>query len=80
MYDETLGAARQQVDEAVAAQQAARDDLIRQNAELEAYRANQPLVSSALAEDFESARRFARREKTSCTMLLTRKPLSAGTS
>jgi len=63
MYDETLGAARQQVDEAVAAQQAARDDLIRQNAELEAYRANQPLVSSALAEDFESARRFARREK-----------------
>ena len=63
MYDETLGAARQQVDEAVAAQQAARDDLIRQNAELEAYRANQQQVSSALADEFDAARRAARQEK-----------------
>ena len=63
MYDETLGAARRQVDEALAAQQAARDDLIRQNMELEAYRANQQQASSALAEDFESARRAARQEK-----------------
>jgi len=63
MYDETLGAARQQVDEAMAAQQAARDDLIRQNAELEAYRSNQQQVSSALAEDFDAARRAARSEK-----------------
>lgn len=62
-YDDTIRAARQTVDQAVQDQSDATAGIQRQNADLEAYRANQPQVSTAMAEDFDSARRAARQEK-----------------
>lgn len=62
-YDETMNAARSQVDEAAAREAAAREAIQRQNAELEGYRASQPQVSSAMAEDFNAARGAARSTK-----------------
>jgi hypothetical protein len=62
-YNEKLDAAGQNVKSAEAAQEAAAQDIARQNAELEAFRANQPQVSTALSDEFNAARKAARQEK-----------------
>jgi len=62
-YDETLNTARSTVDDAAAREAAARTDLQRQNADLEGFRAGQPQVSRAMAEDFDAERQAARQQK-----------------
>jgi len=62
-YDATLKAAGDVEADALARQAAAREDIQRQNADLEGYRANQPQVSTAMAEEFDAARSAARQEK-----------------
>jgi len=62
-YNDTLKTAEDAETAALAKQEAARTDIQRQNAELEAYRASQPQASSAMAEDFDAARRAGRAAK-----------------
>jgi len=62
-HDDALRAASAQVDDVAARQAAAQADVRRQNTDLEAYRAQQPEASSAMASDYEAARKAARSQK-----------------
>lgn len=62
-YDDTLDIARQQVADAVKDEGDLAADIRTQNADLEQYRVRQPQASTAMAEDFDAARRAARQEK-----------------
>ncbi|MER9685916.1 hypothetical protein [Mesorhizobium sp. M0139] len=63
LHDEAIGNAEKQVLTAEQAQAAAKQDITRQNVELEAARANQPQASVALASEFDNARNAARETK-----------------
>lgn len=62
-YDDTLARAEQGVESSLQDQEAATAELRRQNADLEGYRAGQPRVSAAMADDFDAERRAARQRK-----------------
>lgn len=62
-YRDTIDAAEKGVSDAVQNQAQAQQDLARKNADLEGFRAGQGRASTAMAEDFDSARRAARQEK-----------------
>jgi len=62
-YDETLGTARQGVEDATAAQTAAQTDIQRQNTDLREMGARQPQASERLASEFDTQHRAAQTEK-----------------
>jgi len=62
-YDDALRAAQAEVDDVLARQAQFQKELADQKVQFEEFRARQPEVSAAMAEDFDIARRAARETK-----------------
>ncbi|MBE0561854.1 MAG: hypothetical protein IH622_13710 [Ochrobactrum anthropi] len=62
-YDDTLNAARQQVDDVTGRQATAQADLARQNADLGEFRTRQPETSAKLAQEFNTQHSAAQAQK-----------------